>query len=148
MEVVRPDGNGDYRPAGGVPSGDGYRIRDFQARMRRAFVDTFHDRPVALEVPERADRAAEEFAELMQSVGMDRDRLVAHVERSYARPKGDAFDEAGGVMTTLSGLFDALGISMERAAVSGLGTFVRKRSKIRAKDGAKRPEQLAGPDPS
>lgn len=145
---VRAGRDGTCRPTGGVPAGAAHRIRDFQRRMRRAFLDTFHDRPGALDAPERADRVAEEVAELLQSVGMSEDRLVAHVRRTYARPRGDAFDEAGGVLTTLSGLFDALGIDMEHAAVAGLATFVRKRERIRAKDGAKRPGDLVGPDPS
>ncbi len=54
--------------------------------------------PVALDPPERAARVVEEAVEVAQCLGVSKDILHRIVDRTYARPVGDLFNELGAVL--------------------------------------------------
>lgn len=120
----------------------------FQARMAEELHHTFHDMPQELSAESRIDRVAEEAAELFQAAGMSEERAIAHMNRSYARPRGDVRQEVGGLMTTLAAYCEVAGIDMDHERELGLMDFVAKREKVRAKALSKKPGELAGKDPA
>jgi len=56
---------------------------------------------VAYDPKERALRVLEEAAELAQEAGVQQSQAIAVLDRTYSRPKGDAAQEAAGVLVTL-----------------------------------------------
>jgi hypothetical protein len=72
------------------------------------------------DVQERAMRLLEEAHELVQSLGVSRERAAAVADDVYGRPVGDPEQEFGGVSVTLAVLANVTGISWERSAVREL----------------------------
>jgi hypothetical protein len=72
------------------------------------------------DVQERAMRLLEEAHELVQSLGVSRERAAAVADYVYGRPVGDPEQEFGGVSVTLAVLANVTGISWERSAVREL----------------------------
>ncbi|QIG76462.1 hypothetical protein EVC26_016 [Rhizobium phage RHph_I72] len=90
-------------------------IREFQARvltwMERAFSPgTVKNRR------ERAFRFLEESLELFQSLDCTQEEAQALVEYVFGRPKGETYQEVGGVSLTLAALCSAAGIDFSNAA--------------------------------
>lgn len=86
---------------------------------------------------ERGDRLLEEVFELLQSGDYPRERIRALEEYTYARPKGEPYQEVGGVMVTLAAYSLAHGLDMHEAAETELARIWTKVEKIRAKQAAK-----------
>lgn len=90
-------------------------------------------------ITDRGDRLLEEVIELLQSNDYDRDRIPQLVDYVYERPKGETFQEVGGVMLTLAGyccvagldLTDAGWIELER--VNQPPVMLKIRTKHQAK---------------
>lgn len=96
-------------------------------------------REISEDKVERADRFGEEALELLQSVGMDKERVLRLVNYVYDRPEGDPRQEVGGVMVTLAAFCRAHGINLEKAAMAELKRICQPAvmEKIRAKQKAK-----------
>jgi NTP pyrophosphatase (non-canonical NTP hydrolase) len=73
--------------------------------------ETFGEATLTIE--ERITRFAEESIELAQAAGMDRERILALVERVYSKPAGEPRQEVGGVSVTLLAFCELAGISAE-----------------------------------
>jgi NTP pyrophosphatase (non-canonical NTP hydrolase) len=86
---------------------------------------------------ERAFRFLEEALELAQAMGATEAEARALVSYTFARPKGEVFQEAGGVMVCLAALCGAVGEDMDAAAEAELARVWTKIDKIRAKHAAK-----------
>lgn len=85
----------------------------------------------------RAARFLEEALELVQAVGLDRASAAALVDYVYDREIGEPFQELGGVMITVLGLAENLGLEAEDAAkaefMRALAFDDEKRAKMRDK---------------
>ena len=68
------------------------------------------------DVQERAIRFLEEAHELVQSLGVSRERAAAVQDYVYGRPVGEPEQEFGGVTVTLAVLANVKGISWETVA--------------------------------
>lgn len=62
---------------------------------------------------ERIRRFAEEFVELAQTVGLDKQALLDIIEHVYAKPAGNLAQEIGQVGVSLLGLAEHLGINAD-----------------------------------
>ena len=69
---------------------------------------------------ERAYRFLEEALELFQSLDMEQGEAHELVRYVFGRPKGEPFQEVGGVMITLAALCNATDIIMELAGEAEL----------------------------
>lgn len=63
----------------------------------------------------RGLRFAEEAIELAQACGVSEDKMAELVRVVYSRPVGEAYQEVGGSMVTLTVLCRTLGIDLENA---------------------------------
>lgn len=88
---------------------------------------------------ERCHRFLEEALELVQSLGCTRHEALQLVDYVYGRPVGDATQEVGGTMITLSILCSSHGIDLEEAALAELNRISSPEmlAKIAAKQAAK-----------
>lgn len=86
---------------------------------------------------ERGDRMLEELLEALQSGDYPEERVAALTKYTYSRPKGEPFQEIGGVMVTVAAYCLAHGIDMHAAAEAELARIWTKVDKIRAKQAAK-----------
>jgi Fe-S-cluster containining protein len=86
---------------------------------------------------ERNHRFLEEALELAQANGCTRHEAHQLVDYVFSRPTGEANQEAGGVMVTLSALCSAAGIDLATAAKTELARVWSKIDTIRAKQAAK-----------
>ena len=91
------------------------------------------------DMQERGDRFLEETIELLQSHGYDRNRIATLVDYVYSRPKGEPFQEVGGVMVTLALYCHVAGLDMHAEGDRELGRITRPdvMEKIRVKQAAK-----------
>jgi cytosine/adenosine deaminase-related metal-dependent hydrolase len=87
---------------------------------------------------ERTHRFLEEALELAQAHGCNRDEAHMLVEYVFSRPKGEPYQEVGGVMVTLAGLCSATGVEMFEAGEEELARNWRRIEAIREKQ-AKKP---------
>lgn len=88
---------------------------------------------------ERNDRFCEESLELLQSLNMPKERILALVDYVYGRDAGEPAQEIGGVMVTLAALCSANHLNMDSAAQAEL-TRINDPAiveKIRKKQAAK-----------
>lgn len=69
---------------------------------------------------ERNDRFCEESLELLQSLNMPKERILALIDYVYDRDAGETNQEIGGVMVTLAALCSANHLNMESAAQAEL----------------------------
>lgn len=86
-------------------------VEDFQSRVLDWLLKCFGSE-IAKDILERNDRFIEEALELTQSLDYSADRAHALVDYVYGRPKGEPFQEVGGVMVTLAALCSATGLNM------------------------------------
>jgi hypothetical protein len=93
---------------------------------------------------ERAARFVEEAVELVQAVGLSRERVMAIVDVVYSRPKGDVFQEIGGVGLTLLALAAAVNYSAEVAEVAEMcRVFAKSDAHFRARQTEKAGQGIA-----
>lgn len=84
---------------------------DFQTRVQDWLLKCFGE-AISKDVVERNDRFLEESMELIQSLDYTADRAHALVDYVFGRPKGEPFQECGGVMVTLAALCSATELDM------------------------------------
>lgn len=108
----------------------------FQARMMAWLLACFGPE-ISGDKVERNHRFLEEALELVQACGCTADEAHQLVDYTYSRPVGEARQEVGGVVTTLSALCSAQGIDMHDAAEAELARIWTKIDVIRAKQAAK-----------
>lgn len=105
----------------------------FQARVVEWAQATFSPDKVT-SMDERRCRFMEESAELCQAAGMSASQAHAVIDYVFQRDVGEAFQEVGGVMTTLAVLCHAMSVNMQYAAETELSRVWTKVDKIRAKN--------------
>lgn len=108
----------------------------FQARVHDWMAQCFV-RPDAMLPAQRSFRFTEEALELAQASGTSREDVMRLVDYVYGRPVGAVDQEIGGVVVTLAGLANSVGLSVEYAGNAELARCVENTDKIRAKDLAK-----------
>lgn len=111
-------------------------MKEFQDKVREWAVACF-GQDIADDKVERNHRFLEEALELAQSGNVTKEQALQLVDYVYNRPVGEQEQEVGGVMTTLSALCAAYGISVETCAWRELERVWMKIEKIRAKQKAK-----------
>lgn len=74
----------------------------------------------------RALRLAEEVVELAQALDVPEEQMARLVGAVYARPRGTAFQELGGVQVCLAVLCDALGIDPDESLVAEVRRVLSK----------------------
>lgn len=87
---------------------------------------------------ERNFRFLEESLELVQSLGLsaeDAQKVVAYV---YSRPKGEPYQEVGGVTVTLAALCECAGINMSEAGNAEVRRIYSKIAEIQKKQSEKK----------
>jgi hypothetical protein len=122
----------------------------FQARMDEWLLACFGEK-IARDKAERNHRFLEEALELVQALGCTASEAHQLVDYTFGRPSGEAFQEVGGVVTTLAALCLAHGFDMQQAAEAELARIWTKVETIRAKQAAKpkhSPLPAAAPTPS
>lgn len=120
-------------------------FNDFQ-RAVRLFVIAAFGLETAKDVQNRAERFCEESIELLQSVGMTKDKITDLVDYVYGREIGEPEKEVGGVMVTLASLCGAAKVDMNKAAKSELDKNWKRIDKLRAKHES-RPKDSSLPQP-
>lgn len=104
----------------------------FQTRAadwtRRCFGDA-----IANDKTERNHRFLEESLELLQANDCSRDDILRAVDYVFSRDKGEAYQEAGGVMVTLAALCAEAGLDMHTAGETELADIEQKTDAIREK---------------
>lgn len=107
-----------------------------QARVDPWLLECFGEE-IARDGVERNHRFLEESLELAQSCGCTEEDARALVAYVYGRPKGDAYQEVGGVLITLAALCLAHGFDMHAAGEEELARIWGAIDKIRAKRASK-----------
>jgi hypothetical protein len=92
---------------------------------------------IAADGTERNHRFLEEGVELVQSLGCTEAEAHLVVSYVFGRPKGEPFQETGGVMVTLAALCNAHNLDMPMAGEVELTRVWMKVDQIRAKQAAK-----------
>lgn len=77
-------------------------------------------------LPIRALRVAEEAAELAQAAGVPKETMLDLVEIVYARSKGDAVQEIGGVLMTINVLCASISLDPDEVFLAELRRVLRK----------------------
>lgn len=90
-------------------------------------------RTIAMDRDERSHRFLEEALELAQASGCSKEDASVLLDYVFSRPPGDIVGEVGGVMVTLAGLCEALGVDLEHASELELARNWRRIENIRAK---------------
>jgi len=113
-------------------------IDNFQQRVARWMQKCF-GAEIAADKMERNDRFTEEALELVQSLGMPKERVLALVDYVYGRDVGDPPQEVGGVLVTLAALCTPNDISMAQAGETEVERIEAHEivEKIRAKQASK-----------
>lgn len=111
-------------------------IRSYQQRVRE-WVAACFPRSSANDRLERSHRFLEEALELAQAAGCSKDEAMALVYYVFSRPVGDALQETGGVMVTLSALCDVQAIDLEEASERELARNWDRIDLIRSKQASK-----------
>lgn len=92
---------------------------------------------IARDKAERNHRFLEEALELVQSLGCTKSEAHQLVDYTFDRPKGEPYQECGGVMITLAALCLANGLNMDECGEKELARIWTKVEKIRAKQASK-----------
>jgi len=92
---------------------------------------------ISMNVMERCLRFAEESTELVQALGLPKEKALAIVEYVYGRPKGEYFQEAGGTIITYFALCNAILIDAGEAYSTEVDRCYDKQDEIRKKAMAK-----------
>jgi len=95
-----------------------------QSRVTAWVCSTF-GKEVAMNVPERALRIAEEAIELAQACGLEATVLHRLVDYVFSRPVGEAEQEVAGCMVTLYSVASALGVDADTAFETELARIQR-----------------------
>jgi hypothetical protein len=112
------------------------RTTPLQSRVRQWMLACF-GAEVASDKLERGDRLLEEVFELLQSGDYPSERISALEEYVFSRPKGEPFQEVGGVSLTLAAYCLAHGLDMHEAGEAELARVWTKVDAIRAKQASK-----------
>lgn len=109
-------------------------MKESQERVAEWVRETFGP-VVAKDRQERALRVLEEATELVQAEGIAFSQVVVLALRTYARPVGDAAQEAAGIGVTLLAWGAAAGVDVEAMVDAELDRIERPgtREAIRAK---------------
>lgn len=118
----------------------------FQSRVATWLKSCFGQKAAA-DITERNHRFLEEALELVQALGCTQEEAHQLVEYTYGRPKGEPFQEVGGVLLTLAGVCQANALDMVDAGETELARVWTKVEQIRAKQAAK-PTNSPLPGPS
>jgi hypothetical protein len=108
----------------------------FQVRVKSWLRACFGD-TVGADREERTHRFLEEAIELAQANGCSKRETLMLVDYVFSRPHGKIDEEVGGVMVTLAGLCNAIGVSMHDAGDRELARNWRQIDHIRAKRASK-----------
>ncbi|WP_222042394.1 hypothetical protein [Rhizobium laguerreae] len=122
-------------------------VETFQTRVRpwlvAAFTENFDGEEHAREA-----RFIEEAIELFQARGRSFEELISVAKYVYSRPVGEAWQEVGGVMTTLAALCIVSKLDMHEAGEAELARIWTKVDAIREKQANKpRHSPLPGATP-
>lgn len=98
-------------------------------------VETFGEGTCGLK--ERTARTCEEAIEIAQVGGLTRDDVIALVDRCFAKPPGEFYQELGGLAMTTGCLMASVGYTYEAALLDGLQDFIKRQDIIREKHKAK-----------
>lgn len=104
----------------------------FQPRVK-PWMDACFGEKISMDRLERKDRFAEEALELLQSLEMPKERILALVDYVYGREVGYPPQEVGGTMVTLAALCLAHGMNMHALAETELARIWTKVESIREK---------------
>lgn len=108
-----------------------------QTRTEKWFVDTFgRDLLAPVETTDRANRFFEEALEVYQSLGAPKEAALQLLDYVYAKPAGDAAEEVGDAVFTLSLLSSNIGLDFSAAWVGSLAKAYSQQARIAAKDKA------------
>lgn len=107
-----------------------------QLEVKSWVLETFSEK-VASSIEERCLRFIEEANELVQALGLSKERAQAVLDYTYSRPAGEPFQEVGGTLITLLALTSAADIRTEDAFRTELERCYKNMEKIRAKNLAK-----------
>lgn len=83
---------------------------------------------------ERSHRFLEEALELAQACDCTESEAIQLVKYVYARPKGERFQEVGGVTTTLAALCCAHGLDLSVCAGAELDRITQKEVMLRIRE--------------
>lgn len=108
----------------------------FQSRVAAWMLACFGD-AIAADAVERNFRFLEEALELVQSLGCSRADALLLVDYVYGRPKGEPFQELGGVLITAAALANASGLDMDDAGAEELSRIWTCIDVIKRKQAAK-----------
>lgn len=111
-------------------------IKTFQQRVR-IWIERIFGPSIADNIPERSRRFLEEALELVQATGMNKDEVIRLVVYTYGREIGETSQELGGVMVTIAGLAESLGLNMTHCAETELSRIQVNMEEIRLKQQAK-----------
>ena len=84
------------------------KIKSFLQKKVTLWVLKCFGAQIAYNVQERNHRFLEEALELVQSAGCTKEEALLLVDYVFSRPKGEQYQEVGGVMVTLSALCSCL----------------------------------------
>lgn len=121
---------------------------DFQSAIVEWGLETFGPE-ITNDKTERAHRFGEEAIELLQAAGVDKTEVLQLVDYVYGRPKGEMWNEIGGVMVCLAALCHAFKLSLIKCMMREYTRINTPEmiAKIRAKNAAK-PKFSPLPGPS
>lgn len=108
----------------------------FQARVHKWMLECFGPE-ITCDKVERNHRFLEESLELVQACGCTASEAHQLVDYVFSRPKGQRYQEIGGVMVTLAALCIANSYSMNDCGEIELNRIWTVIDKIRAKQAAK-----------
>lgn len=114
----------------------------FQCDVDRWMRATFTTE-IVQSIDERCFRFLEEAAELVQSIGMEKEAALTVIDYVFSREKGNPNQEIGGVMVTLAALANAGGFDLTVAGRSELHRCWNNIDKIREKQAGK-PKAVRG----
>lgn len=114
------------------------KLHNYQLQVGEWLTECFGQQ-IANDQKERGFRFGEEALELIQALDVTKEEALALVEYVYGRPKGETYQEVGGVMVTLASLCHASGLSLEYCAVAELERIKAPAimDKIRSKQATK-----------
>lgn len=119
-------------------------MEKFQDQVKAMVYGCF-GKKAASNINERQLRFCEESMELLQATGMDRQQIFEVVDYVYNRKPGMAYQEAGGVMVTLSALLSCIDLHLDGVSSEELTRVIANMDTIREKQKAK-PAHIVSPD--
>lgn len=111
-------------------------MRTYQQRVLD-WITTCFGFEVAVDKVERGHRLLEEALEAVQAGHCTKEEAHQLVDYVYGRPKGEVFQEVGGIMNTLAAFCLAYEVDMNLAAEVELVRCWQNLEKIRGKHAAK-----------